>query len=1137
MATSNYQLLIDKLNEFIHKYYKNLLLKGGIYAVGLLMLFFISVTYLEYFAWLSIPLRAILFYSFILACSVILIKYVSIPLLKMYQLGKVLTYEEAALIIGKHFTNIQDKLLNILQLHSQASSLSANTSNSFQMNLVEASIDQKIKEVKLIPFSSAIDLKENAKYLKYILIPFTLIVITIVAAPHIFKQGTERLVGYNKEFEKQAPFEFVILNDTLTAVAQQDYLLNVKMEGDEIPENIYLIIDGNEFKLEKENTIKFSYTFKNIQSDIHFRFSANGFRSKEYELKALPNPILLNFEINLQYPSYIHKKEETIKNSGDLSIPAGTNVTWTFNTENTSLLNFSFDDTSLVILPSKENTFDYSSRFLNSKNYSVATTNKFFHHNDAVNYIIDVIPDRYPEIDIEEKKDSVLAKTMYFSGEIKDDYGFSKLTFNYRFTNEEGNNSSEKFIKMTTNTIPIKVNTAGPYEHFYYQWNLNQLNISPGDQIEYYFEVWDNDGVVGYKSTRSQKKTFKMLSLTELEKQAEKNNDQLKDDIEESIKGAKEIQKEISELQRKISEKKSLSWEEKKKLQDLLNKQKELQSKVEKAQKDNRINNQQQNEYKQLDEDILQKQKQLEELFDKVLTPELKQKIDEMNKLLEQLDKNKVQEALEKMKFDNKDLLKELDRNLEIFKQLEVEQKLQESIEKLDQLAEKQNKLAEQTEKKESKSEQLKEQQDQLKKEFEDVQKGLTELSEKNNELEQPKKLEDTQEQQKDINNDLQKSSEELGKNDKKDAAGSQKKAAKKMQEMANQLAEMQTKMESQEQAEDMDQLRSILDNLIHLSFDQENLMGQLARTQTNDPQFFKMNQSQKKLHDDAKMIEDSLFALSKRVPQIEAVVNREISAINMNMEKAIENIAEAPSISYRGINHKQEAISRQQFAMTSINNLALMLNEALDQMQAQARNAKPGSGSCNKPGGKGNPKPSAASIKKMQQQLNEQIKQLKEAMEKGEGQGKEGKGKSGMSKELAKLAAEQEAIRQELNKLSDQLSKEEGGSGNGLGKLADKMEETENDLVNKIIDQETINRQEEILTRLLESEKAEKEREQDEKRQSKESKNENNSNPEKFFEYKGLKEKEEELLKTVPPAFNPFFKEKVNKYFENLED
>jgi len=119
---------------------------------------------------------------------------------------------------------------------------------------------------------------------------------------------------------------------------------------------------------------------------------------------------------------------------------------------------------------------------------------------------------------------------------------------------------------------------------------------------------------------------------------------------------------------------------------------------------------------------------------------------------------------------------------------------------------------------------------------------------------------------------------------------------------------------------------------------------------------------------------------------------------------------------------------------------------------------------------------------------------------------------------------------------MADQINKDGNGAGN-LSKIMDKMDQTETDLVNKMLSDETIKRQQEILTRMLESEKAEKEREMDEKRQSNEAKSVNYSNPNEFLEYNRLKQKETELLKTVPPSLNPFYKSKVNQYFNNFED
>lgn len=1136
MTNSNYQIVIKKLDEFIRKYYKNLLLRGLIYSTGLVLLFFVSVTVLEYFAHFNSAVRTILFYSFVISTAFILLKYIAIPVSKLYKFGKIISHEDASHIIGKHFSNIQDKLLNVLQLQSQNNDYQQLTTNNQQ--LIEASINQKTIELRPIPFTAAIAFSENRTYLKFALIPVLLIAVILFSAPSIITDGTKRLVKHGDYFEKEAPFQFVITNNDLKTISQQDYELKIKLTGNEIPDNAYIEINGNEFKLEKENIVNFKYLFKNVQKSIPFQLSADGFKSKEYELIALPNPILLNFDISLNYPKYLNKKDETIKNTGDIVIPAGTKVTWNFMTQNTRQLRLNFNDTAFIISPSTENSFNYISRFFKDKSYSVTTANQFLKSKDSVTYIINVIPDTYPQINVEEKKDSVSTKKFYFRGEVKDDYGFNKLVFSYRFITNNDSAITDNYKKITANIKDIAISKNSTQDLFFHYWDLTELGVSPGDQIEYYFEVWDNDGIVGSKSTRSEKMIFKAPTLAELADKREKNNDKIKDDLQESINAAKEVQKALSELERKVAEKKELTWEEKKKMQDLLDKQKELQKKMDNIKNENQKNNIQENEYKQPDEKILEKQKQLQDLFDKVMTPEMKEKYNELQKLLEKLDKDKVQEAIEKMKLDNKDLLKELDRNLEIFKQMEFEQKLQDNIKKLEDLAQREDELSKKSEDKKTDSKEQKDKQDELNKKFEDIKKDMKELEKKNSELQEPKKMDNTEQKQEDIKKDMENSSEQLSKNEKKGASKSQKSASQKMEKMAQELSNMAQAMEQEQQGEDIDKLRNILENLVQESFGQESLMDELSKAKTNDPQFYKINQKQKKLQDDSKMIEDSLLALSKRNPQLSAIVNREISAINLNMEKAVNEIKDAQTPAFDGKNHKQEGMSRQQFAMTSINNLALLLNEALSKMQAEAKKSgPPGSGSCNKPGGTGK-KPSMANMRQMQEQLNKQIQRLKEGMEKNGNKpgNKSGMGMGGMSKELANLAAQQQAIRQELQKMSDQINKDGKGAG-GISKLADKMEETETDLVNKMISPETMKRQQEILTRLLESEKAEKEREMDEKRQSNEAKNENFSNPNEFFEYNRLKQKEMELLKTVPPSLNPFFKTKVNKYFNNFKD
>lgn len=1151
-------ILINKLDEFIRKFYKNQLLKGVIYSSGILLTSFLSVILLEYFGEFSVTTRTVLFFAFLTATLAVLGIYIAIPLLKLNKIGKIISYHQAAEIIGGHFSNVQDKLLNVLQLQN-------NKVMGGSDDLLLAGINQKINELKPVPFVAAIDLSDNKKYLKYTLPVIFLFTCIYLIWPQIIHKSTTRLFHYQTYYEKEMPFHFDIQNKDLKALQTQDYKLEVKISGDQIPNEVFVNIKGIEYKLEKENNITFNYTFKNLQSNTDFQLSAAGFNSKEYTLEVLPKPSLLQFNLQLIYPAYLNKANESLSNSGDLQIPAGTKVNWVFNTRNTDNLQLRFTDSTALPARNNENQFNFSRKFLLSNNYTIKASNQFIKSApDSVNYSINVIPDQYPTIDINEKTDSLNNKNIYFSGQIKDDYGFNHLTFFYK---KFGSDSTGK-TSETSGNYPITINRAQTSQPYFYYLDAAKFDLQPGDKIEYFFEVYDNDGVHGSKSAKTQLMTFKAPTKDEINESTEKNNTEIKKDLEESIKKAKQLQKDVNELSKKINDKKQLGYEEKKKIEDVLKKQNELQNKIEEIKQENQQNNQQQNEFSQIDENLMEKQKQLEQLFENVMTPEMKKLFDELNKMLDKLDKNEVQQKLDEMKLSNKDIEKELDRNLEVFKQLEVEQKMQQAVEKLEELKKKEDELNKETENKkedkdnksqdkkskDEKNKELEKKQEDIKKEFDQLKEELKELDKKNAELEQPNALPKTEEKQNEISKEMQNSSEELSKDNKKDASKSQKSASEKMEEMKQAMEKSMEESEQQQEEENAQALRQILENLLNVSFAQEELVKQLPKTRIDNPQYIKIPQEQNKLKDDSKIIEDSLLALSKRVPKISSMVNREISAINMNMDKTVKALAER---------NTGDASMRMQSTMSSVNNLALLLNESLEQMQAQMKaqkNAKPGSGKCKKPGGKGqNPSdgPPMPSMRKLQEQLNQQLQQLKDALEKGQkpgekpggdkpgdkkgqkpggGLGQNGNTGSGMipgsSEQMAKLAAQQEALRRQMQSMMDKMKNKGKNPG---GDIADMMEQTEKDIVNKQISNQTMKRQQEILSKLLESEKAEREREQDEQRKSNEAKNDNLSNPAQFLEYKRLKEKEMELLNTVPPSLTPYYKEKVNNYFNSV--
>ena len=318
-----------------------------------------------------------------------------------------------------------------------------------------------------------------------------------------------------------------------------------------------------------------------------------------------------------------------------------------------------------------------------------------------------------------------------------------------------------------------------------------------------------------------------------------------------------------------------------------------------------------------------------------------------------------------------------------------------------------------------------------------------------------------------------------------------------------------------------MEAIRQLLDNLIKLSFDQENLMNEIQAANVNTPRYKGLIQDQFKIREDLKMVEDSLMALGKRVFQLSSFINKEVTEVKHNLEKGIDFLADRK---------KNEGTARQQYVMTGLNNLALMLDEAMQQMQQQMASMMSGSQMCQKPNGS----QSMKSLRQMQQQLNDQMSKMKDGMKEGSQQGDKG-AKRQMSKEFAQMAAKQAAIRKALNEINKEFNKDGKGSLGNLDQISDDMEKVEEELVNKRLNAELMERQKEITVRLLEAEEAMREREQSPERESKTADDVTKRLPPALEEYLKQREAEIDLYKTVPPSLKPFYRNLVEDYFKSI--
>lgn len=1103
----NYRLLIEKLDQFTRKFYVNQLIRGSLYSVGLILALFLGMSLLENYFFFPSGGRKLLFFSFIGISFAALSVWVITPLLHYFRLGKLISHEQAAQIIGSHFGDVKDKLLNILQLHNQVSD---------QANLRElilASINQKSEEIKPVPFKAAINLSNNKKYLRYALPPLLLLLIILFAAPSIIKESANRLIHSNREFSKPAPFQFVVNTDSLSVVQFQDYQLNVKVEGNQLPNEVFIEIDDYQYRLTKDAANLFSYKFSNVQKDVEFYLYSSGVNSQDFTLDVLEKPNVVGFEVKLDYPSYTQRPDETLNSTGDLVVPQGTQIDWIFNTQFTDQINLYFSTQNTTAQPAKrfsDDLFTYKRKAMRDELYKLFISNKKISNADSISYTITVIPDLYPNISVEKIQDSTNQKLLFFLGEASDDYGLLNLAFNYRIKRQKSGQGA-----MVTTKLP-KPN--GKQARYNYTFDVETLGLQPGDEVTYYFEVFDNDGVNGSKSAKTNVMVYAMPTVEEFKNLAQKNNDEIKDNLKKALEESKKIQEDMKKVREKLLQEKDLDWQNRKELEKLLDRQKELEKQIEESKQSFEENLKNQEEYSEVDESIREKQEQLQKLFDEALSEEMKKMMEEIEEMLEKMEKDGALEKMEDMQLSDEEMEKELDRMLEMFKQLEVEQQIQETIDELQKLAEEQEKLSEQTENKELKQEELEQKQEDINEKFDDIQEKMDELEKKNEELENPKELGDQEQEKKEIEDELKNSQQQIQQQQNSKASKSQKKAAGKMKNMANSLSMSMQAGEMQQMQEDMASLRQLLENLVGLSFNQEDLIKQFNNVDINTPKYVQLGQQQFKLKDDFKIVEDSLQALSKRVYQIESYVTEKVTEIKNNMRQGIDDLEER---------RKPQAADQQQRAMKNLNDLALMLSEVMNQMQQQMSGMMSGNQMCTNPGGQQGKQGNVPKDKMSQgqQSLNEQLKQMKQKLDKGQGVS---------SKEFAQAAARQSALRKALREKSQEMQKKGKGSKE-LQELIEQMDKVETELVNKRLNNDVLKRQEDILTRLLEHEKAERERDQDEKRKAEIAKNTEKRMPPSLEEYIKKREAEIEMYKTVSPALKPYYKFLVEEYFKSL--
>ena len=1131
---ANFKDIIEKLESFLKRYYTNELIKGILLFIAIGFTYFLLTLFIEYVFWLNSTFRTLLFWTFIIVEVALFVKYIAFPLAKLFKLKKGIDYTDAAGIIGKHFPEVNDKLLNVLQLNQDRE----------QSELLVASINQKSAELNPVPFKLAINFTDNRKYLKYTAIPVLIILISYFSGKiDWFSDSYERVLNYQTAYEPPAPFQFFVVNEDLKAIENKDFKLQVKTAGTVVPENAQISYNNETYFLKEIGVGEFEYVFSKPKTDIEFSFSANSVVSKPYTLEVSKVPTILGFEMVLDYPSYTKKVDETLKGNGNATVPQGTQITWQVRTKSTDQVILYANDT-LVFDGNQDTGFEGTKRLTNTMDYTISTSNSFVSDYEKLNFNIDVINDDFPELNVKMELDSTDQQTMYFYGQASDDYGLRNLQLVYYPLDDVKN------IKVE----PISI-SKGNIDDFVSAFP-NNLKLEEGVSYELYFQVFDNDAINRFKSTKSNIYTYRKLTQSEEEdKQLQQQNETIQD-LNESLEKMETREKELEEFSKTQKEKSELNFNDKKKFEKFLKRQKQQEDMMQNFNKKLKENleefQKESKEDDQFKEDLKERLQENEEQL-----KEDEKLLEELEKLQEKINKEELTEKLEKLAKQNKNQKRSLEQLLELTKRYYVAKKLEKLQQELEKLAEDQEKLSEESDEKNTK-----EAQDSLNKKFEDFQKAMEELEKDNQGLKQPIDVPQDKKEEESIKEDQQEASEELGEkqeqqeqNDEEKASESGKKAKQKQKQAGQKMKQMSQQMQmsmqmggAEQMEEDMEMLRQVLDNLVLFSFDQEALMDQFKSIEVNHNKYASYLVKQSNLKEHFSHIDDSLFALSLRQPKISERVNKEISEVFFNIDKSLDQFSE---------NRMYQGIANQQYTITAANNLADFLSDVLDQMQQQMQMSASGQGSS------GKPEQGLPDIIMSQEELN---KQMEEGMKKsdqgkpkdgeegkegekgekgeneekegGESGGKEGKqqgegeGSEEMNGELFKIYQQQQQIRQALE---DKLAKE-GNKGAGSA-LVKQMERIELDLLNKGFTNQTLQKMMNLQHQLLKLENATFQQGQDNKRKSETNRTDFDNNTNNKIPTAKEYFNTTEILNRQTLPLQPVYKKKVQDYFKQTDD
>ncbi|MGH7495221.1 MAG: DUF4175 family protein [bacterium] len=1025
---------------------------------------------------------------------------------------------DLALRVGNLDAGVRDRFANALQVYSETSQ--ENTS-AVRRTLAGTALQQAYASVREISFERIIDRVTSRRRLTSGMISSAVCLLVWGVAPNYMTAGMLALLSPHRLLHAQASQLRVSPGHVEVAKGND---LRIQADFSPATDEAATL----EWRLASNKSVtqigmqrhagasaaQFSHTLERVRENLSYRARVGKEASPWYEVTVLDPPAIQALRLTITYPRYTRRAKTALEeNLGDVQALPGSSVSLLLRS-NKDLARAELRFDSGATLPLRLDQHEATAEFpvVKTDTYAIHLVDKKGLSNpDPIRYRIELENDGLPVVRIVEPgRDLDLDESMLLplTVEAEDDFGFSQLDIVYELMPSYGGETQ-------TGRWPLPVVPAQSDKvRAQAAWDLSKIGMGPEDVVRYFAEVRDNDTVSGPKSARSEVYHARFPSITEIYEEVASQHEEAAHDLQSMREQAQKAKEKIDEVIQQLKKDPNLNWEQKQNLSESAGATEKIREELQSLQNklEEMVSSMERNDM--LSMKTLQKYMELQELLQKMDSPELQKALAELKKSMEKIDPQKLEEALKNFQFSQEEMLQSLERTMNLLKQIHAEQKLDEALHKAKDLLQRQQAINTEAAKKPAvdKRNELASEEMKMKEETQALEKALQDLSKTLKEMQQQtpaEKIEAAAQQMnsQDLAGEMQQMANQMQQAQMQQAQQTGQQIAQNLEQMSTGLQSAQQEMQQSQQRAIMQALQRGSSDLLQLSKQQEQLGMQSGNMNRGGNEFNNAADQQQQMLSGLQRVTEQLFNLSQKSFAVTPEIARALGQAMNNMQESMSQLEER---------NGPGAAQSQGRAMQGLDQAVAGLRQSMKQMG--------GAGGMSM--GMDQFLQRLLGLSGKQQGINQESQQLGQ-------QGLEGlRQQAGM----ARLAAEQAAVQKSL----EQLLQEFGNRKEILGRLdqtANDMEEVVKDLQENRLGRQTLERQQQILSRMLDAQRSMRERDLSEERQAERSKNYRGTDPGALPENLGERRTkiQEDLLRALREKYSRDYRELIQKYFEAL--